>query len=409
MSADLKQESRDWRWLIVVLVLGYALLTIGVPALKLASEKQLLQGLGVAALDHPFMDLRGVAAWCDAAKAGKDPAVTPTWIPLPGGESSHPNFLMNYSPVVLLFGKMGLSGHTVIGWGIVLVLLYTASLWLLCGSCSLWRALFWVLLICSPASVLAVERGNLDTLLFALLVLALLVRKHPWAEALVIFVAAVLKFFPIAALAALWKNRGKYSRIATGAAGVAFLIFLGLLHDRLAAISGSLAAQCQTSFGSTTILDLLAHAGVIALGLSTRLHLLFKLMSLTALTVSFVAGAFLTEKTKGMVLSARSVHAFFLTAPMMLGLYVLGPQMDYKWIFFLFMVPAGLELIHSTCQRESFAAKAWLIAMTLYSYWTFFSDERSLRNSLLKQILMGVVMLLSAFLAGRLWRSKTSA
>jgi hypothetical protein len=404
-----KAVPRDWRWLMMVLVCFYALLAVGVPLLKLVSEKQLFQGLGVAALDHPFMDLCGVTAWCDAAKMGKDPSVVETWISLPGSAEPHPNFLMNYAPTVLLLGKLGLTQHFMTAWGIGLALLYILSLWLLAGPCSLRRAVFWALLICSPSSVLAVERGNLDTLLFALLVASLLLRKHPWAGTLMILGAASLKFFPIAALLAPWREEKKQSRIASIMAGVLFLIFLALLHDRLAAIGGSLAAQYQTSFGSTTIADILAHGGLLSGEIIGRSHMILKFTALIGLGVSFALGlsARVGNPDKRSLPSERSDYAFFLTAPILLGLFVLGPQMDYLWIFFLFMVPSGLELITSTCQREAFVAKLWLIALPLYSYWTFFSDEGSLRNALLKQTVMGLVILLSAFLAGRLWKHKT--
>jgi cytochrome bd-type quinol oxidase subunit 2 len=72
------------------------------------------------------------------------------------------------------------------------------------------------------------------------------------------------------------------------------------------------------------------------------------------------------------------------------------------------MVPAGLDLIHSSCETEAIAAKAWFVCMALYSWWTFFSDEGSLRNALLKQGMMWIVMLLSTFLAGALWNRRIS-
>ena len=139
--------ARDWRWLLMVIIFFYASLAFVIPVLKITSEKQLLQGFGVAALDYPMMDLRGVAVWCDAAKEGKNPTMVPTWIHLPGESHPHPNFLMNYSPQVLLLGKLGFSESTIVAWGLGLSVLYVVSLWILCGSCSFPRAMLWALLI----------------------------------------------------------------------------------------------------------------------------------------------------------------------------------------------------------------------------------------------------------------------
>jgi len=77
--------------------------------------------------------------------------------------------------------------------------------------------------------------------------------------------------------------------------------------------------------------------------------------------------------------------------------------MDYKWVFFLLMVPASMELARSQLSVEALSAKMWFYTISAYSYWTFFSDEGSLRNALLKQLLMWVAVFLSAFLAGRVW------
>ena len=77
--------------------------------------------------------------------------------------------------------------------------------------------------------------------------------------------------------------------------------------------------------------------------------------------------------------------------------------MDYKWILFLLMVPASIELTRSQNSLEVLCAKMWFYTILAYSYWTFFSDEGSLRNAILKQFLMWVGIFLSAFLAGRLW------
>ncbi len=399
--------THDWRWLLGVLTLSYAVIIIALASSGMISAQHLLQGLGVAALDHPFMDLRGVAAWCEAWSAGKDPSVVETWIRFPSGELHH-NFLMNYSPLVLGLGTMGaasLSSASVVGWGMGLALLYGTALWILCGSCSLRDALLWALLICSPLSVLVVERGNLDTLIFFFLVAALMLRKFPWIETLLILAASMLKFFPIVALLALWKKGTKGCRVLVILGSLLFLIFLFMMRRHLLAIEGSLGGQCQSAFGCTTLVDVLIQHGI----LSPAGPIIAKLCSLFALigiAASFAVGFFFHRKAEGSPLSERALHSFFLGVPLMLALFVLGPQMDYKWIFFLLMVPAEIEITRVSSDLEAVAAKAWLSLLTLYSYWTFFSDEGSLRNSLFKQLLMWGIILLSAFFSGRLWNRR---
>jgi hypothetical protein len=72
-----------------------------IPEIFGLSRQKLFHFAGVATLEVPFMDLRGVATWCEAAACGIDPAVTHTTLTLTNG-TKQPNFLMNYSPSVLL-------------------------------------------------------------------------------------------------------------------------------------------------------------------------------------------------------------------------------------------------------------------------------------------------------------------
>lgn len=400
---------KDWRWLPGVLIAGYLLLILGISCSGKISSRQFLQGMGVPALDHPFMDLRGVAAWCEAGMAGKDPSVVETWITIPGELQQRPNFLMNYSPLVLGFGKLGLSGKSVVLWAVGLALIYGISLWFLCGPCTFRQSILWALLICSPASVLVVERGNLDILIFGLLVVALMVRKYPLAESGVILMASLTKFFPIVSLVAPWKERNRNGRLPVIVTLILFVFFLMLVRSHLLAIVGSLRGQYQTAFGSSVMGDLMAHYGLITSGEVYWVSMGLRCAALFWMGISVTLGFLLHRTGFRHPVSERALHAFFLTAPLMLLLFVQGPQMDYKWIFFLFMVPAVLELAGSQCGMESLCAKIWICLILGYSSWTFFSDEDSLRNALLKQLLMWSVIILSAFLTARIWNRRSTS
>ena len=394
---------RDWRWVAafgVILYLSGAFI-FSARYGHLATQ-HLLQAVGVPALEYPFMDMRGVAGWCDASKLGKDPATEQTWIMLPDGRP-HLNFVMNYSPLVLAFGNAGLSGMHVVAFSLLLISLFLVSLWFLCPKCTPKEALLWLLLVCSPCSVLVMERANLDMLLFVLLVAALLVRKHPLLEAGLILSAALLKFFPIGALVSLWREGGRRNRLAVLLAGVVFAAFLYYLKSRLSAIGGSLTGQYQSSFGCGVVADLFHHNGT----LSDSAYAMARYVMSWAGVVWVMLGCLAGLCSKGSSVQKipnGDLHAFFLTAPIMLGLFLLGNQMDYKWIFFLPMVPAVLLLQKSGCRFDEVVSKFWIGGVLAYSYWTFFSDEGSLRNSLLKQLLMWGIMILTAFLCGRLWK-----
>lgn len=399
---------KDWRWIILLAAMVYAVL-LGVGAMfgGRATAQHLLQFMGVPALEHPFMDMRGVAAWCEAASEGKNPSLEITYITF-AGEKPVRDFLMNYSPLVLTLGSFGLDQNHSVAWAIALGLLYAASLWFLCGPCSPSHAFLWVILLLSPASVMVVERGNLDMMLFLLIVVSLLLKANCFGASAVILIAGLIKFFPIGALPALWREGGKRNRVAVILAGAIFVTFLFLLRSRLGLIGTSLTGQYQSAFGCGVVADLLRHYGIIGDGNYDSIRRALTILGIALLSLSGLIG-FLDGKIREQgALSGRMQYAFFLTAPFMLGLFVLGNQMDYKWIFFLPMVPAILELLESPDAMEAQISKMWMGGILVYSYWTFFSDEGSLRNALLKQAVMWVVMGMTAFLAGRLWKKEAT-
>lgn len=369
------------------------------------AEYHLLQGLGVPALEHPFMDIRGVAAWCEASGVGKNPATDASFITFPG-EKLMPNFLMNYSPMVLNLRFIGLNQQHASVWGLILGALYVGAVCFLCGPCTLHHAVLWLILLLSPASVLVVERCNLDILLFALVVTALLLRKHPYGASASILAAGLIKFYPIGSLLAVWREEGKRSRIAVVLGVVLFTSFLLFLKSRLVSIGTSLMGQYQSSFGCGVAADLLQHYGILGKENYWLIRGVLVFSALGLLATAYAYGLFTSEKAVRRMSFEWREYAFFLTAPIMLGLFVLGNQMDYKWIFFLPMVPAVLRLLDSASLNESRIAKIWIGGVIAYSYWTFFSDEGSLRNSLMKQLVMWVVMTLTAVLAGLFWKKE---
>jgi hypothetical protein len=64
------------------------------------------------------------------------------------------------------------------------------------------------------------------------------------------------------------------------------------------------------------------------------------------------------------------------------------------------MVPAVFGIAQGGVPFWSICAKAWLVSVCVYSYWTFFSGEESLRNAIFKQGVMWVVFLLGSLLTG---------
>lgn len=380
----------DWRVLLVLGFLGLAALLVAVTqATSYQKTCALLQVWGVPALSDPFVDLRGVAAWIDLEQAGVDSSRNTTQIPLPSGAQMG-SFLRNYPPIVLLLGTAGLSQNSVALWGWGLAVLYLVSIWVLAGKLSLKDALLWSLFTFSPLSILVLERANFDSVVFALLVLALLLVRRPFLAVLPILAAGLLKLFPMVAIAAFFAKFEK-KNFAAGVFGiVVFGAYLLLIREELGTILSGLTTQISTCFGVRVIPNLLLHHEVIVKSSAPALGLALKSLAVLLAVGGFLLGFWLVSRSRAnsefliSPLTERSESGALMGIAIFCAMFFTGPQMDYKWIFLLLALPGILEWRKSIGPCRTLAG-VWILLALIFSYWTLFSGETSLRNALLKQ------------------------
>lgn len=167
-----------------------------------------------------FTDLVAILAAGDAQRAGLD-----VFQPNPFDPFGRPHV---YGPWWLVLGKLGCTTHDAWWLGSLLGLAFVvAVLWLLAPRDGR-GALFASALLLSPPVLLGLERGNNDLVVFLLLAggAALLSRPAAWAGLVgagTLVLAAVLKFYPLAALAALLARRDRVGRLCLTVAGALVL------------------------------------------------------------------------------------------------------------------------------------------------------------------------------------------
>jgi hypothetical protein len=376
--------------LFVLGFLGLAGLLVGVTqATSYQNTQALLKALGVPALSDPFVDLRGVTAWIELEQAGMDSSRNTTQVSLPSGAQMG-SFLRNYPPIVLVLGAKGLSQNLVTIWGWGLAVVYLVSIWLLAGKLSLKDALVWCLFVFSPLSILVIERANFDSLVFALLVLALVLVRHPFLAAIPMLAAGVFKLYPIVSIAALFGKFEKKSFAAGVCAIVVFGAYLLLIKEELGTILSGLTTQISTCFGVRVIPNLLLHHELLAEVRLPALVTALKVLAVLLAAGSFVLGLWLVSRillnSEVLIpsLTERSEFGALMGIAIFCAMFFTGPQMDYKWIFLLLALPGILEWRKSGSFAGSLA-NLWIFLALILSYWTFFSGETSLRNALLKQ------------------------
>lgn len=197
-------------WFAGSIMLGHVLLML-FPAVP---EK-----LGMVMMDHPYLDSHAILAAGDAARAGMDP-----WRPNPLDTFGRPHC---YSSWWLVTGQLGLSRADNTWIGPLWQVSFLAAAVIVLRPMTVRGMIVAATALFSPPVILGVSRANNDLLIFTVLVAGLLAlasgRRYPTAAfATSVVLATGLKFYPLAAAAALLSLRPRRHAIA------ALIITLGL-------------------------------------------------------------------------------------------------------------------------------------------------------------------------------------
>ena len=200
--------------------------------------------VGVQSMVPPFTDLALDLQGLDRYRAGTEVAEIQKKVAYP------PLWMWTFAPTGLGEQDAFLLGLTFGG-------LVTAVTILLLGRLSLAEGIFTALLLISPSFMIGIERSNVDLIIFLIVVPAiwLLSRQASslWGPALLIFWAALLKLYPIAAVVAFVKKKNGWRFLTV--CSVLFAAYCLLSLDDLKRIAMYSGRDVSLSFGSMVSLD----------------------------------------------------------------------------------------------------------------------------------------------------------
>lgn len=191
------------------------------------------KALGIPTVTPPFADLRGVLAGFECTRLGYD--VLRTMPCDPYGEG-----LLPYPRLWMTLRWTGLDMGDTVWLAVVVVASWYAAVFVIAGRLNRLEAIVYGLLLCSPASMLLVERANVDLLVFDLLFVASLVvaSRRPTVRAAgyaLILVTALLKILPIfAAGVVLKEKRRRNAAVALAVLAIGFVAYAVVIRDELA-------------------------------------------------------------------------------------------------------------------------------------------------------------------------------
>ena len=329
--------------------------------------------LGVPSMSPSFADARTLTVALESNLEGAD-----IWAP----NARDPwKRAFNYPRVWLLLKPFGINqSHTdIIGLGLAVI--FFVCLWRLARNLSLRQGLYFALLVFSPVTMFAVERGNIDLLMFALLMGAVVLfqRKAQNGPVVLIMLGAIAKLFPFLGVS-LFLSLPKRKAVTTiGISSAIFGLYLLLTLGDLRLISNATPRPTFLGYGSDVLLAFILGGQLLTLVISTVLLLLL------------FAAIWLRIRKYGGVLDVETetentfhLNCFRVGAALYIGTFLLGNNWDYRLIFLLFTVPQLLTWYRSNRLVRS-GALLGLICTALAFHWYFFSSENLLRFILVKQ------------------------
>jgi hypothetical protein len=321
----------------VLLVYGAA-----VSLARVAWDVDLWPHLGVDSAPTLFYDARNVAAAADCWSMGYDPLVENPCDPAAR--------VMIYPRVWVLLHFVGVTQDRTLLFGAIVVALFIGSILLLVGRVSLSEGVVLAVAVSSPAVMFAVERANMDLVLFVLFVLAVLAwgardRVTPTLSPALILIAAVAKLYAIFALPAYAFTGDRRARWVVPAGICAMIVYLLLTLQDFRTVIGAPEGGLLYSYGARILIGDLYHR--FSPGDWRYGNLLAQAIAVVpVLLVS--AGTWVWARRRFAPLAATEqlstrLLAFHLGAFIYLGTFVARRSGDYRLAFLLLTLPLLLE------------------------------------------------------------------
>jgi hypothetical protein len=393
----------DGRLVIVVALAAYVLAVVGAWEIW---QVNLWPWLGVPPGPSVFFDARNVLAALECQRLGYDPLIENPCDPW-----QRPMF---YPRVWLALQWLGLNQSHTNAFGALIALLGVASLLLLLGRIGVGEGIVVALAVCSPAVMFALQRGNMDVLLFAVLAVGVLLwrRGTPASRVLsptVVLLAALAKLYPVLGLPAYFLVRNRRAAVVAAAGCSAFLVYVAITLQDVLTVARTATQGQYYSYGARILLGLVYHqvVGQNWEGASTIAQ------ALTLIPVAAVLGG-LWWSSRRMAPetgppATGSLLAFYLGALIYVGTFTVFKNYDYRLVYLLMLLPQLFAWVRGGQLDERLRLLAGLgLACMLVELWIgALSEPLGLADELVSWALAGLLVALVAATAPRLAVTRT--
>jgi hypothetical protein len=334
-------------------------------------REYLFQFVRVPAVPPAFADLNSVLSAFECVRKG-----VPDTAPCP------PGFPFIYLKTLYLLLPLGLTTQHVLPVAIFIFAVFVASTVILLRYLTLKQSIYACVLFCAPTTLLAFERCNLDVLVYSLLAFAVvLLESRRWQVLALstIVVAALLKIYPVAAIAAA------LGRLRLGlviAASLACIVGFIIQIEQLIFISQNLPWSDWHSWGYPVAYMRLHHV-LENYGFEWILPVWTQHVARLAAAILSAILAFYTLKGEpAPVVDIKGSAGFIASASVYCFCWFLGPNFDYRYIFLFLALPF---LFNNTVRAIDPFVKIVLVCLPVMLWLSFF--DHKLTPKLLQQAL----------------------
>jgi len=316
----------------------------------------------------PFLDFRLIPGSADSFQHGFEPTVKN-----PGDPRGR---IFNYPMFWRLFFYIKLTEFQTIAIGISMIVLFFIGAFLFPQKLAVPDALWMLLVLFSPASMLLYERGNVDLVIFFVCVLIILTEGYSaYAAAALLVAGGVMKMYPVLGVSILLReSKTKFIWLSAGCF-FAILIYIYLTFGSVSASWNLTMRGIQISYGTNVLFS--RYEQNISLFLaqwlsSIQIERILKVGPLIlGGTLVLVAGLVgLRDKEPLEVSSERNLTAFRMGASIYVGTFLLGNNWDYRLAFLILTVPQLLYWMRSLNNKNR-KVVIFGFAIVLASCWHF--------------------------------------
>lgn len=301
----------------------------------------------VPAMYPPFADMRAIQGAVISVEHGFNPRVSNL-----GDPWRRP---FNYPTLWIAIGKtLNLTNNK------RFILICTALVACFAGICAflIFRFPSFGLLasLVSTATLLGIERGNIDLLVFCLLLPAALWIPKRWSP-MPLLLATLLKLYPVFALSALFIRR--QFRLFAASLAVAVAIF-GYLWDQLAELRSTTPVYCLISYGVPSVTACFA---------VFRLPTWLLVMTLAEFGYAMLVLAYYFSKSDAAKPRQETEFNLMLVgAAIYIGTFLVVSNWDYRLIFLILCIPF-LQTKPFPLARALIVVILVAMNETLVTYW----------------------------------------